>query len=184
MPYWRLSGFYFFYFAVLGSLVPYWSVYLRSTGFDETDIGKLMALLMLSRIVAPYLWGWIADHRGQGMLVVRLAALLAALTYVGVFFTTNFWWLALVMLIFSFFWNATLPQLEAATMNHLGGEATRYARVRLWGSVGFIVAVIGLGVLFDQVETWWLLPVVLVLLVGIWVSSLLVPERELDIQAE
>lgn len=184
MPYWRLSGFYFFYFAALGALVPYWSVYLRSTGFDETDIGKLMALLMLSRIVAPYLWGWIADNRGQRMLVVRLAALLAAVTYVGVFFSTNFWWLALVMLIFSFFWNATLPQLEAATMSHLGGEATRYARVRLWGSVGFIVAVIGLGLLFDRVETWWLLPVVLMLLVGIWVSSLLVPERELETHVE
>ena len=184
MPYWRLSGFYFFYFAVLGALVPYWSVYLQSVGFDETDIGKLMALLMLSRIVAPYVWGWIADHRGQGMAVVRHAALLAAVTYVGVFFSTTFWWLALVMLVFSFFWNATLPQLEAVTMNHLGGEASRYARVRMWGSVGFILTVVGLGLLFDRVQTHWLLPVVLLLLTGIWASSLFVPEREMDVAIE
>ncbi len=184
MPYWRLSGFYFFYFAVLGALVPYWSVYLRSVGFDARQIGELMALLMLSRIVAPYVWGWIADHKGQRMVVVRLAALLATISYAGVFFTTDFWWLALVMLVFSFFWNATLPQLEAATMNHLGGEASRYARVRLWGSIGFIVSVIGLGFLFDRVETAWLLPVVLVLMAGIWVSSVFVPDREMSGEIE
>ena len=71
MPYWRLSGFYFFFFATLGALVPYWGLYLKSIGFDPVDIGVLMALLMFSRIVAPMLWAWIADHHGQRMRVVR-----------------------------------------------------------------------------------------------------------------
>ena len=63
MPYWRLAGFYFFYFAVLGALVPYWGLYLKSIGFTPVDIGSLMAVLMLSRIVAPNVWAYIADHR-------------------------------------------------------------------------------------------------------------------------
>ena len=63
MPYWRLSGFYFFYFATLGVLVPYWGLYLQSVGFTPVDIGNLVAILMFSRIVAPMVWGWIADHR-------------------------------------------------------------------------------------------------------------------------
>ena len=58
MPYWRLSGFYFFYFAVLGALVPYWGLYLQSVGYSPADIGNLMALLMVSRIVAPNVWAW------------------------------------------------------------------------------------------------------------------------------
>ena len=49
MPYWRLSGFYFFYFAALGAIVPYFSIYLRSVGFNATPIGELMAIIMLSR---------------------------------------------------------------------------------------------------------------------------------------
>jgi PPP family 3-phenylpropionic acid transporter len=73
MPYWRLSGFYLFYFAALGVLVPYWGLYLQSLGFTPIQIGSLMALLMLSRIVAPLVWGWIADHREQRMRVARLA---------------------------------------------------------------------------------------------------------------
>ncbi|MDH5649629.1 MAG: MFS transporter [Gammaproteobacteria bacterium] len=178
MPYWRLSGFYFFYFATLGALVPYWGLYLQSLGFGAVQIGNLVALLMVSRIVAPNIWGWLADHRGQRMAVVRWAAFLSVLAYVGVFLGTGFWWLAVVMMVFSFFWNASLPQLEAATMNHLA-EKGAYGRVRLWGSIGFIISVVGLGYLLDYVATWWLLPILLLLLIGIWLYSLLIPEAEL-----
>ena len=178
MPYWRLSTFYFFYFAVLGSLIPFWGVYLQSIGFTARQIGELMALLMFSRIVAPYIWGWLADHKGQRLTIVRLAAFLAALSFAGVFLGSEYWWMAVVMLVFSFFWNATLPQLESATMSHIGGRAGEYGRVRLWGSVGFIIAVVGLGQLFDRVEIWWLLPVLTVLMSGIWLSSLAIPDAE------
>jgi len=184
MPYWRLSGFYFFYFAALGAIVPYFSIYLRSVGFNATRIGELMAVIMLSRIIAPYVWGWIADHRNQRMIVVRTAALLSTVAFAGVFVSTRYWWLALVLLAFSFFWSATLPQVEAATMSHLDGRAGQYARVRLWGSIGFIITVTGLGSLFDSVDTWWLLPIVMVLLGLIWISSLLVPDRQLIVQEE
>ena len=43
VPYWKLSGFYFFYFASLGVLVPYWSLYLKSLGFNSLTIGALVA---------------------------------------------------------------------------------------------------------------------------------------------
>ena len=178
MPYWRLSGFYFFYFATLGALVPYWGLYLRSIGFNPVEIGNLIALLMISRIVAPNIWGWLADHRGQRMGVVRWAAFLSAAAFAGTFFARDFWWMALVMIVFSFFWNASLPQLEAATMNHFGGRASAYARVRLWGSIGFIGAVTGLGLVLDRADTDWLLPALLLLLLGIWLFSLSIPESE------
>src|SRR3989344_2807314 len=132
MPSWPLSGFYFFYFAVLGALVPYWGLYLQSIGFSPADIGSLMALLMVSRIVAPNLWAWIADRRDTRMAVVRLSALLATVAFVGVFLGRSFWWLALVMLVFSFFWNASLPLLEVFVMNHTAARPGAYGRVRLW----------------------------------------------------
>ena len=59
MPYWRLSGFYLFYFATLGALVPYWSLYLKGLGFSAVEIGELVAILMATKIVAPNIWGWI-----------------------------------------------------------------------------------------------------------------------------
>lgn len=179
MPYWRLSSFYFFYFAVLGALVPYWGLYLKSVGFRPADIGSLMALLVVSRIVAPNIWAWIADHREARMTVVRLASLAAVIFFLGVFFGTGFWWLALVMLVFSFFWNASLPVLEVFVMNHTAAHPGAYGRVRQWGSIGFIVAVTALGPVVDAAGPWWVLPAVAALMAGIWLSSLTLPESEM-----
>jgi PPP family 3-phenylpropionic acid transporter len=179
MPYWRLSGFYFFYFATLGVLVPYWGLYLQSVGFRPVDIGNLVAILMVSRIVAPLVWGWIADHRERRMTVVRLAAFLTVAAFAGVFFGTGFWWLAAVMLLFSFFWHASLPLLEVFVMRHTAARPGAYGRVRLWGSIGFIVSVTMLGLLIDARGPWWVLPALLTLMLGIWSFSLVLPESEM-----
>ncbi len=177
IPYWRLSGFYFFYFASLGALVPYWGPYLQTRGFDATRIGELMAVLMATKIVAPNVWGWIADHTGRRMQIVRIASLLSVLTFAGVFYVKGFWGLALVMAAFSFFWNASLPQFEAVTLDHLGERSERYSHVRLWGSIGFIASVAGLGATLDHYGMARVPQVVLVLYGGIWLVSLTVPER-------
>ena len=180
MPYWRLSGFYLFYFASLGALVPYWSLYLKSLGFTSLEIGQLMAILMATKIISPNIWGWIADHTGKRMAIVRLGSLLAVLTFVGVFFAAGYWTLALVMLLFSFFWNAALPQFEATTLSHLGEQSHRYSMIRLWGSIGFIITVAGLGPLLDWAGPAILPPVLLGLFLAIWGSSLVVPERQVE----
>lgn len=173
----RLSSFYFFYFAVLGALVPFWGPYLRSLGFGASEIGELMAILLGTKLVAPYIWGWIGDHSGRRMPVIRLASLLAAISFGGVLAGDSYLWLAAVMLLFSFFWNAALPQFEAITLNHLGSRVSRYGRIRLWGSVGFIAAVLLLGPALEQYG-YRLLPwVVWGLLLALWVGTLLVPER-------
>jgi PPP family 3-phenylpropionic acid transporter len=184
MNYWRLSGFYLFYFATLGALVPYWSLYLSWLNFNVTQIGQLTAILMATRIVAPYVWGWIVDHSGRRMTVVRMASLLAALTFAGVFAGSGFWWLALVIAAFNFFWNASLPQLEATTLNHLGSATGHYSRIRLWGSVGFIVTAAGLGPVLDRYGPGLLPPVLLALFTAIWLSTLAVPESITGVPAQ
>ncbi|MDH5182178.1 MAG: MFS transporter [Gammaproteobacteria bacterium] len=175
-PYWRLSGFYFFYFASLGALIPYWGLYLKDIGFDAGAIGSLMAVIMATKIISPNIWGWIADHTGKRMAIVRIGSLCAVLAFIGVFYTRQFWWLALVMLVFSFFWNAALPQFEATTFNHLGTETHRYSSIRLWGSIGFVVAVWGLGELLEFTGMGILPAILLGLFIGIWLMSLWVPE--------
>lgn len=175
-PYWRLSGFYFFYFASLGALIPYWGLYLDSLGYEAADIGSLMAIIMATKIISPNIWGWIADHTGKRMAIVRLGSLAAVISFAGIFFTAHFWWLALVMLSFSFFWNAALPQFEATTFSHLRAETHRYSSIRLWGSIGFIIAVWVLGDVLNKIGMGYLPTILLVLFLGIWVMSLLVPE--------
>ncbi len=175
LPYWRLSSFYFFFFASLGAIVPYWSLYLSSLGFDAVAIGQMMAVVMATKIVAPNVWGWLADHTGRRMSIVRMACFLAAVVFSGVFWGSGFWWLVWVMALFSFFWNAALPQFEAQTLSALGDQHHRYSQIRLWGSVGFILAVVALGSALERFGIS-LLPWVVVTLFGaLWLSSLVVP---------
>ncbi len=172
VPYWRLSAFYLFYFASLGALVPYWGLYLRGEGYSAAQIGELLAVLMATKIVAPNIWGWLADHSGRRMGIIRMGSLLALLAFAGVYWAESYTSLLLVMLLFSFFWNATLPQFEAVTLEVLGKDEHRYSAIRLWGSVGFIVAVLLLGALLEQYGSG-LLPFLLSgLLLAIWLVSL------------
>ena len=176
-PYWRLSSFYFFYFASLGALIPYWSLYLKSLGYNAQSIGVIMAIIPATKIFAPYLWGWLADHTRRPITIIRLANLLSVVAFAGVFVDTTFVWLALVMLMFSFFWNSSLPLFEAMTLNHLGDDQHKYSVVRLWGSLGFIMMVVLLGEYFDITGIDRAPFVIAALLAGIWLASLIVPER-------
>ncbi|MEJ1297592.1 MAG: MFS transporter [Candidatus Sedimenticola sp. (ex Thyasira tokunagai)] len=180
MPYWRLSGFYFFYFAALGGLIPYWGLYLKSLGFDAIAIGELMAIPMATKFVAPYVWGWLGDHLGRRMVIVRLGSLLTSLIFIAVFWLQGFWELGLAMVLFSFFWNAVLPQFEAVVLDYLGEGVSRYARIRLWGSIGFIFTVIALGVAVDLQGPLVILPALFGLYAAIWLSSLLIIDPDVQ----
>lgn len=178
MPYWRLSTFYFFYFSLLGALVPFWGLFLQHRGFDAIEIGQLMAILMATKIVAPNIWGWLGDHLGHRMMIVRVASLVSLVVFAAMFVSESFWAIALVMTLYSFFWNASLPQFEAITFNYLKEKVARYARIRAWGSVGFIVTVLVLGVLVDQMSIEVILPAVMLIFVSIWLSSLTVKDPD------
>ena len=175
VPYWRLSGFYFFYFSVVGALVPYWGLYLQALGYSAQAIGVISAILMATRIIAPNLWGWLGDRTGQRLRIIQLGSLLACVSFAGLFLDKSVAWVAFIVALYAFFWNAVLPQFEVITLGHLGDQPQRYSLIRLWGSVGFIVAVLGLGLVFDQMSIAYL-PSFLASLLGlIWLSSLVIP---------
>ncbi len=134
-----------------------------------------MAVIMATKIIAPNIWGWLADHSGRRVQIIRLTTLLALIAFAAVFFGQGYWWIAAVMCLFSFFWNAALPQFEAATMSMLGDQEHRYSRIRLWGSVGFILAVVALGLVLDLFGTSVIPVALLLMLVGLVVSTWLVP---------
>lgn len=147
--YLNLSAFYFFYFAYLGAFAPFFALYLNSIGMSAVEIGMLMALPQLTRILAPHLWGWLADRSGRRIQVVRWSGAAGTLVFMGVFAGESFALLFTVLLTMTFFWSAALPLVEATTLSHLGDETARYGRIRVWGSVGFIAAVVAVGYLLD-----------------------------------
>ena len=172
----RLAGFYFLYFASLGAFLPYWSLYLQHTGFSPIQIGELTAVLLATKIIAPNVWGWIADHTGKRVWIIRIAAFIGMLIFSIVIVVKNYWPVLFVLAGFSFFWNAALPQFEAATMSHLGTNKHHYSRIRLWGSIGFILASSLLAPLL-QIKGIGILPwIILLILFCVWINTHIVQE--------
>ncbi len=176
LPYWRLSGFYFFYFCLLGGTAPFLGLYFAHLGFSPARIGELVAIPMLMRCIAPNLWGWLGDVTGRRLAIVRFGAVCTLAGFALILFDKRYAWLALVMALHAFFWHAVLPQFEVITLAHLREQAARYSQIRLWGSIGFICTVVGLGELFDRFSLdaypWALIAIML----GILASSLWVPD--------
>lgn len=176
LPYWRLSLYYFFYFAFIGVFSPYFTLYLQSLSMSATDIALLMSQMQFMRLLAPAFWGWLADKRGRQVDIIRLSALCACIGFTGFFLTDDFIQLFIPMTLMAFFWSAALPLVESLTFAHLADESHRYSRIRVWGSVGFIAAVLAGGALLDRLPIGEVPAMVFAVLLGILVMAFRLPE--------
>lgn len=147
---WRLSAWYFAYFAFIGAYLPYFGLYLESLALSPSEIGILMSLGQVMRMLIPALWGWLSDRSGQRTPIVRASAVLSLLCFGAYFQTESFLGLLASTLLLHLFWSGALPLVEALTFAHLRDAPAAYGRIRLWGSLGFIAAVIGVGLVLDH----------------------------------
>jgi len=149
----RFGALSFCYFAAIGLFNPYAPLWFQSLGFSTLLIGGISALQSWTRVFAPYAWSWWGDHGGRRVELIRLAAagtLLAALGLLGVQAAVPV--AAVTALLFLA--NSGVVPLYEATLTQLlqtvdGIDSARYGRVRMWGSLGFIVSVTAFGALLQ-----------------------------------
>ena len=151
MPFAALSA---TYFAHIGFFNPYLSLWLKDMGHGLMAIGVLTSLQSATRLFAPYAWGWLGDHTGERAKLLRYSALAALLLSVGLWFAWPMAGLALLLLLMFTQTSGMMPMSEAALAQlvNQGGrfDAKRYGRVRLCGSVGFLVTVMAAGAWFEH----------------------------------
>jgi PPP family 3-phenylpropionic acid transporter len=172
----RLASFYFVFFASVGVFMPYWTLYLEELGFPDTTIGTLMALLMATRIVAPHFWAAASDRSGRRMGVARLGAVAATMVFAVAPALHTPLALGAVLVVYSIFWSAVLPQFEAVTLTWLGEARRRYSRLRLWGSVGFVVTSTSVGLVLERFGIPLLPWLIAVTMASVAATTLLIPE--------
>ncbi|MFV0594267.1 MFS transporter [Shewanella sp.] len=170
-----LCACYFFFFSILGTMIPYLGVFFENRGFNPQEIGFLLAILMATRIVAPNVWAKVADRTGMRSELVKMGAGAAMLAYLSFFYHGGFVYMALSLALYTFFWNAILAQLEVITLETLGENASRYGQIRSFGSIGYICLVVGAGFAIGQWGTEVLPYIGLALFTGMLVSALPLP---------
>jgi len=150
-PYAALSA---SYFAHVGFFNPYLPLWLQSMGLSLVAISLLGSVQGATRVFAPYAWGWLSDHTGERVRLMRFASVVALVSACLLFLPLGTAGIAVVLLVMFTHTSAMMPMSEAA-MAHLvsrGGEfdSRRYGRVRLWGSLGFLFTVFAAGVWFER----------------------------------
>lgn len=163
----------FAYFATIGLFNPYAPLWFKSLGMSTIAIGAIASLQSWTRLLAPYAWSWAADHSGHRVALIRLAAAGALLGAIGLFVAPWFTGdaagaggplvtgallvsvLIPVLVALLFVSNGGIVPLAEAALAQLlttdqgGLDTARYGRVRMWGSVGFIAAVVAAGALLQ-----------------------------------
>jgi len=158
---------YFAYAGLYGTYAPLW---FQSLGFSTLAIGTLASLQSATRIFSPYAWGWLADHTGRRTQLLRWAVGLALACSFGYLLWPGYGWIAMVTFALFLCTAGVIPINEAALAHLVSREGTldagRYGRVRVWGSIGFILAVTGSGFLMQ-----WLgvgkFPLIVIALLGL-----------------
>jgi PPP family 3-phenylpropionic acid transporter len=144
------------YFASVGLFNPYAPLWFKHLGFSTLAIGVLAALQSWTRVVAPYAWGWVADHSGRRTELLAVAAIFACVASAGLLLARSYSWVALFVLLLFLANGGIVPLSEAALSHHLhtdkGLDAGRYGRVRMWGSFGFMGSVLLCGLLLQWLD--------------------------------
>ncbi|MES2538412.1 MAG: MFS transporter [Pseudomonadota bacterium] len=168
--------FFFAYYGYVGAFTPYASLFFANKGMTAAQIGILMSLMQVMRIFGPNLWGWVADRSQKRVLVLRFTAMAALVSFAGIFFGQTFAQFLIVMIVLNAFTSAQGPLSEALMLSEMRGDLTHYGRLRLWGSVGFILAVTVAGELLDWQGIEFLPWIVLALLALVLFASLRMQE--------
>ena len=150
---WAFGSFFFLYFAYVGLVSPYASLFFLDRGFNVIEIAVLMSMLQITRIVGPFSWGWLSDYLSNRVGIIRFCACFAALVFVCIFFLNSYMAFFVWMFVLHTILSSLMPLGESATVHALFKDNSfdkRYGRLRLWGSIGFIAMVLVAGELFQR----------------------------------
>jgi PPP family 3-phenylpropionic acid transporter len=154
-----LRAFYFFSFGALGALFPYLPLLLAQRDLDPAQISWVMVLIPASNLLVPPLWGSLADALQARISLLRLACVGCGLTVLLLIPRWGLWGNLICMSIFSVF-RAPLTSLsDAATYAVMGGKRADFSKVRVWGSVGFTIFVLLLGLIKGSLQPVLLLSI-------------------------
>lgn len=174
----RLSLFYIMLFMSIGCYLPYFPLWLESRGMQPGEIGIILAAPSIMRIIFTPLISVFADYVGNYRLILILLASGALAALMGMGFVSGFGLILLITAIYAIFGSSLIPVTETLAMTALDGGKLNYGRARSWGSLSFIAASLGVGLLVDRSGGTAVLPVLVLSGAGILLAALLLPKPQ------
>jgi len=141
----RLSAFYAAVFLVNGIQLPFWPVWLTGRGLDAHAVAAVFAAAIWAKVIATPAVGALADRLGRRRAVMATLAAAACLAYAGLWPVAGFWPLLCLNLLAGTAQSALMPLGDSVTLAAVRAHGLDYGRIRLWGSVSFILAALASG---------------------------------------
>src|SRR5215212_3294838 len=133
-------------FLVIGVQLPFWPVWLAGRGLDPQQIAAIFAAAIWAKVVATPAIGALADRVGHRRAVMAGLAGIAWLAYAALWPVRGLWPLLALNLLGGVAQSALLPLGDAVTLAAVRERGLDYGRIRVWGSLSFILASVGGGV--------------------------------------
>jgi PPP family 3-phenylpropionic acid transporter len=172
----RLSAFYFAHFILFGIALPYWPVWLQGRGLGAVEIGVVLAVGRWASIGTTPVIALLADRRGElKILLVVLCSGICA-SYALNHFAHGFWPLFAIAVVTAVFTSPVMPVTESLTMLHAARGHADYGRVRLWGSISFILATFAGGEILGGWSTDAILWALIAASAGSTLAALCLPD--------
>jgi PPP family 3-phenylpropionic acid transporter len=155
---WRLGFLYAALFLVVGCYLPYLPVWLDWRSLDADQIAVLLAAPLFTRILVTPLIGFAADLVGGRRTIVIALAWGSLLSFLLLWAASGFWQMLVAIILLAINWTAITPLVETVAVSGLRTGALDYGRVRLWGSLSFIAASLGSGLIIGRIGPEIVLP--------------------------
>lgn len=165
------------YFAHIGFFNPYLPLWLQHLGMPLFVISLLAAIQAGTRVFAPYVWGTLSDRSGERVRLLRWSAFVALAASMGLWWDGGPVWIAVVLFVMFTHTGSMMSLTEAAMAHLVAGDWGRYGRIRLWGSIGFMVTVFAAGAWFEHFgmghfPAWTLVTLACVLACAYWMPDI------------
>lgn len=173
----RLALFYAAAFAVVGVHLPFWPVWLRTQGQDPAAIGLLLAVGVWVRLASNPFVAHLADRSGERKRFILALAWGSLAAFALFALARDFTALLLVSLLFGFLWSPLVPLGDDLTLLVAYDKGLDYGRIRLFGSLSFIVAATLAGWLVARSGSGAILALLLLALGGNALLAFCLPNR-------
>lgn len=170
----RLAGFYALYFGTVGISLPFFPGYFRAIGLSASQIGLLLAIGPVCALFAPPLWGQLADRTGRPGLVLAIVSLGAAAGYGLLTLAGGFPAAFGALVVHAVFASAITTLIDTLALHHVVARGGSYARLRVFGSLGFVASSVAFGFAvtgYGRATVLW--PVGLMTAAAVWAGTLL-----------
>lgn len=143
---------YFTYFFSYGIFLPFWSVWLKGTGLNPETIGILLGAGLAARFLGSLLIAPRVNDPSRLINALRVLALITLIFALAFWAGTHVAWLMVIIIGFNLFFSPLVPLTDALANTWQKQFPMDYGRVRVWGSIAFVIGSAVTGKLVSEFD--------------------------------